>query len=279
MLASTTLAAPAPGATAHALRHGGGLQVGLHSTRSGMVTLEAVPDHRIRIQASAASGTCEGKRFTYAPGDLDLLPAGSAARWEEDGDSASVILRFPPSLLQRTADDLGLDGTRVGLAPLHQLRDPQIEHIAWALHADRQAGHPGGPIYAESLGLALATHLVARHRTQQAPLRGLSKTQLQRVTDHVEAHLDQDLSMARLAQVAGISASHLKTLFKRSTGLPVHAYVVRRRVERARMLLLRRDLPASRIALEAGFAHQSHMLRCLRRVLGPAAMPLVRRAH
>ncbi|MBC7991029.1 MAG: AraC family ligand binding domain-containing protein, partial [Luteimonas sp.] len=190
MLPSTTIAAPAPGATAHALRHAGGLQVGLHSTRSGMVTLEAVPDHRIRIQASAASGTCEGKRFTYAPGDLDLLPAGSAARWEEDGDSASVILRFPPSLLQRTAEDLGLDGTRVGLAPLHQLRDPQIEHIAWALHADRQAGQPSGPIYAESLGLALATHLVVRHRTQQAPLRGLSKTQLQRVIDHVEAHLD-----------------------------------------------------------------------------------------
>ena len=276
MLSAAAIATSATGAV---LPRAGGLQVGLHATRSGVVTFDAVEDHRIRLQASAASGTCEGKRFTYAPGDLDLLPAGSAARWEEDSDGASVILRFPPSLLQRTAEDLGLDSARIGLLPRHQLRDPQIEHIAWALHADREAGHPGGPIYAESLGLALAAHLVARHRTQQLPVRGLSKTQLQRVTDYVETHLDQDLSMARLAEVAGISASHLKTLFKRSTGLPVHAYVVRRRVERARSLLLRRDLPASQIALEAGFAHQSHMVRCLRRVLGAAALPLVRHAH
>lgn len=257
----------------------GSLQVDLFPTRSGIVTFDAVPDHRIRLQTTAASGICEGKRFAYSAGELDLLPAGSAAQWEEDSDSASVIVRFPPSLLQRTAEDLGLDSARIGLAPRHQLRDPQIEHIAWALHADREAGYPGGPIYAESLGLALAAHLVARHRTPQASLRGLSKTQLQRVTEYVETHLDQDLTMACLAAVAGISASHLKTLFKRSTGLPVHAYVVRRRVERARTLLLRRDLPTSQIALEAGFAHQSHMVRCLRRVLGSAALPLMRRSH
>lgn len=271
--AATSAAAPA------ALPHAAGLQVDLLALRPGIVTFDAVPDHRIRIQANAASGICEGKRFAYAPGELDLLPAGSAAQWQEDGDSVSVVLRFPPSLLQRTAEDLGWDGARVGLAPRHQLRDPQIEHLAWALHADREAGHPGGPIYAESLGLALAAHLVARHRMPQVPLQGLSKAQLQRVTDYVEAHLDQDLSIARLADVAGISASHLKVLFKRSTGLPVHAYIVRRRVERARTLLLRRELPASQIALEAGFAHQSHMVRSLRRVLGSAAAPLMRRTH
>lgn len=271
MLSSTAIPAAMPRAS--------GLQVDLFPTRPGIVTFDAVPDHRIRLQTTAASGICEGKRFAYSAGELDLLPAGSAAQWEEDSDSASVILRFPPSLLQRTAEDLGLDSARIGLAPRHQLRDPQIEHIAWALHADREAGHPGGPIFAESLGMALAAHLVARHRTPQTSLRGLSKTQLQRVTDYVETHLDQNLTMACLAAVAGISASHLKTLFKRSTGLPVHAYVVRRRVERARTLLLRREMPTTQIALEAGFAHQSHMVRCLRRVLGSAAIPLLRRAH
>ncbi|WP_224249360.1 helix-turn-helix transcriptional regulator [Hyalangium gracile] len=65
-----------------------------------------------------------------------------------------------------------------------------------------------------------------------------------------------------------ISASHLKTLFKRSTGLPVHEYVIQRRVERARSLLMRGELPAGQVALEAGFSHQSHMARCMRRVLG-----------
>jgi methylphosphotriester-DNA--protein-cysteine methyltransferase len=61
--------------------------------------------------------------------------------------------------------------------------------------------------------------------------RGLSKPQLRRVTAYIEESLDQDLSLSRLAEVAEVSASHLKTLFKRSTGLPVHEYVIQRRDE------------------------------------------------
>lgn len=253
------------------------LQVDLHAHPRGVVSFDAINEHRIRIQSGHASGRCEGKRFTASSGDIDLLPAGTAARWEEDDASASIVLRIPPSLLQRAAEDFGFDGARIGLAPRHQLRDPQIEHLAWALRADREAGRPSGPLYAESLGLALAAHLVTQHRAAPSiPSRGLSKPQLQRISDFVEAHLDETLTLSRLAEVAGISASHLKTLFKRSTGLPVHAYVVRRRVERARALLLQRELPAGRIALEAGFSHHSHMVRCLRRVLGAAAAPLLR---
>lgn len=252
--------------------HESAMQVGRHVTRPGRVVLAAVPDHRIKVHTGApVTGTCGASRFRYAHGDVDLLPAGSADGWEEDAASTSVMLRFPPSLLARTADELGLDGSRVGLVPRHQFRDSQIGHIAWALDADREAGHPGGRLYAESLTTALATYLVSRHRVPQPPLRGLSKPQLRRVTEYIEACLDQDLSLARLAEVAGISTSHLKTLFKRSMGLPVHAYVVRRRVERARSLLLRRDIPTSQVALEAGFSHQSHMVRCMRRVLGAEA--------
>ncbi|KYF72421.1 hypothetical protein BE15_48030 [Sorangium cellulosum] len=58
----------------------------------------------------------------------------------------------------------------------------------------------------------------------------------------------------------------------------MHEYVVQRRVERARALLLRGDLPASQVAIEAGFAHQSHMARCMRRVLGVTPTALAGRS-
>lgn len=99
------------------------------------------------------------------------------------------------------------------------------------------------------------------------------------MTSFIEEHLDQPLSLAAIADVAGVSASHLKTLFRRSTGLPVHRYVVQRRVERARQLIVRGDLPASQVALAAGFAHQSHMARCLRRALGVTPSALARSAR
>ena len=149
-------------------------------------------------------------------------------------------MHVSPALLRRAAEDTGRDPDHAGLEPRHQIRKPQIEHIAWALDADRRAGHPGGLLYAESLGLALAVHLLASHAgpTPPAP-RALTRAQLGRLTEHIEANLDRNLSLDRLARVAGMSASHLKTLFRRATGVPLHRYVVQRRVQRARTLLER----------------------------------------
>ena len=61
--------------------------------------------------------------------------------------------------------------------------------------------------------------------------------------------------MNELAAIAGVSPSHFKTLFKQSVGMPVHQYVIRRRVEYA-------------VELQAGFANQSHLARCMRATLG-----------
>jgi AraC family transcriptional regulator len=170
--------------------------------------------------------------------------------------------------LQRAANDIGIDAARIGLEPRFQFRDPQIEHVAWALETEHRQGAPNGALYTESLGLALAIHLLGRHKSTVAVKRGLSALQLRRVTAYIENNIEQDLSLDALAQIAHLSASHFKTLFKRSTGFAVHEYVIRRRVDRAKQLLARGNLPASQVAAAAGFSHQSHMARAMRRVLG-----------
>ncbi|WP_437760571.1 helix-turn-helix domain-containing protein [Sorangium sp. So ce1389] len=255
-----------------------GMRVDVLTTQPGVIALEASDDHRLRVLAgSPVRGICGVQRLLYTRGDIDILPAGFADVWEEEDANTSLILRLSPSLLRRAAMDMGRDPDKAGLDLRHQLRDPQIQHIAWALDAERTAGYPSGLLYTESLGLALAVHLLGRSPAPTRPPRGLSKLQLRRLTSYIEEHLDQNLSLERLAGVAEVSASHLKTLFKRSTGVPVHEYVVQRRVERAKALLLRGDLPASQVAIEAGFAHQSHMARCMRRVLGVTPTALARR--
>jgi AraC family transcriptional regulator len=236
-----------------------------------------MPDHRLKIHAGPpVQGACRLHRFRYTRGDVDIVPAGTSDVWQEEQSSTSLMLQISPSLLYRAAEEMGLDPDRAGLEPRHQFRDPQIEHIAWALDAERKAGHPGGLLYTESLGHALAIHLLGRYPAPSDPGHGLSRRQLQRLTAYVEEHLDRDLSLACLATVAELSASHLKTLFKRSTGLPVHEYVVQRRVERARVLLQQGELPASQVALDVGFAHQSHMARWMRRILGVTPTAVVR---
>jgi|GEM_PF-273930 len=255
-----------------------GLHVDRYITRPGQVVLDAVAEHRVKVHTGRpVTGRCGVDRFRYARGDVDLLPAGSADTWHEDASSTSVMLRFSPILLSRTAEELGLDGATAGLPLRHQFRDERIAHIAWALDSDHRAGRPDGRLYSDGLSSALLALLVSGYCIVRRGERGLPTRQLRRVIDHIEAHLDQDLSLLQLAAIAGLSASHLKTQFKRATGMPVHAYVVWRRVERARPLLARRELPVSQIALEVGFAHQSHMVRALRRVLGADADLLLRR--
>ena len=256
-----------------------GVGVDLRITPPGEVALEAVPDHRVKLHVgTAVRGACRAHHFVYTRGDIDILPAGTSDVWHEQDASTSIVLRLSPSLLRRAADDMGIDPDRASIAPRHQIQDPRIEHIALALDAERRAASPSGLLYAESLGLALAVHLLGHHAATERAPRGLSRPRLRRITDYIEEHLDRDLSLVTLAGIAELSASHLKTLFRRSMGVPVHEYVVQRRVERARALLERGNLPASQVALEAGFAHQSHMARCMRRVLGVRPSAVARRA-
>ena len=98
--------------------------------------------------------------------------------------------------------------------------------------------------------------------------RALPVWRLRHVLDYIQAHLAEDLTLAELAGVAGFSRSHFKPLFKQATGMPVHRFVVERRIERARALLLEGGKSMAEIALQAGFSHPSHMARCMRRVLG-----------
>ena len=76
--------------------------------------------------------------------------------------------------------------------------------------------------------------------------------------------------------MAGVSPSYFKALFKAAVGVPAHRYVVRRRVARAVELIKSGDHPLAEVALETGFAHQSHMARAMRNVLGRTPGELAR---
>jgi AraC family transcriptional regulator len=256
------------------------VEVVLRKLPRGEIAFAASGDHLISVHASApARMSCHGGaiRSLATRGEIFILPSGASDKCTQDDASEVVDLRLPAALVRRAAQEMGLD-PETGPALECGVRDTQIEHLAWALEAERRAKSPGGRLYRECLGLALAVQLLSRHRAPRAarPPAGLPAKRLQLVVDCIEADLAGDLSLLRLARVAAVSASHFRVLFKRSMGVPVHEYVVQRRVARARALLQAGQLPPSVIALEVGFAHQSHLARCMRRVLGVTPSELVR---
>ncbi len=204
-----------------------------------------------------------------APGNIDVIPMGCGVRWVDDGPTRVLSLLLQPQLVSTAARDIGLNEDLVSIAPQMQLDDPSLRHICWAIVAELEDGAPSGRVYGDSLGLALASHLLQRFtRTpRRAGAAQLSQRQMQRVREYIEEHLSEDLALSELAMIAGLSPSHFKVVFKTSVGIPVHQYIIRRRVEVAARLLLHGST-AAEAAKQAGFADQSHMARCMRRVLG-----------
>jgi AraC family transcriptional regulator len=220
-------------------------------------------------------------------GDLDIIPARTASSWETKQEGTALIMCVPDELLRAVATRLDRDPGDIDIADRFQMRDPVIEHIGWTLKADIDSNYDrvssnfgsrrlpreaGSSILRDSLGVALAARLLQRHYRGSLPMRevrgGLTHTKLERVIAHIEDNLASKLSLPSIAEIAGISVSHLKTLFRNSTGVPVYEYVLRRRVERAQLLLRNHRLTISEVALATGFAHQSHLARHMHRILG-----------
>jgi AraC family transcriptional regulator len=203
-------------------------------------------------------------------GQFCVVPAQATTRWIVSRPARSLLLCLVPSLWRETTQTLGAGEPE--LAPWIHIRDPQIERIGWMMQAEDHDGHPGGRLFADSLGCALAARLLALQspqRTAPAARPGaLPAWRLRRVIEYIEEHLDEDLTLAQLAGVASFSVSHFKPLFRRAVGMPVHRFVLERRVERARVRLMEGKQSRTEIALEAGFTHPSHMARSMRRVLG-----------
>jgi transcriptional regulator of acetoin/glycerol metabolism len=99
---------------------------------------------------------------------------------------------------------------------------------------------------------------------------GLSPRVLQRIREHIEAHIEEKISVDALATLAGLSAPHFTRAFRHSAGFPPHTYVLRRRLERAELMLRNTQLPLSEIAAAMGFADQSHLTRHFHRLTGVA---------
>jgi len=212
----------------------------------------------------------KSQRRLSTPGDLDIIPSGCVASWDEDGPTTMLAIQLTPSLVRAAAQDMGLDPDHVSVEPHLQLRDPGIEHIGWAIKEELEAADPHGRLYADCLGMALAARLLQRYAPVAPRQLGndFSKRRLQNVFDYIHDNLASDLSLGELAAVAGLSASHFKSLFKEATDVPVHQYVIQCRVEHAVNLLTHGKASLSEVASLAGFSDQSHMARCMRRVLG-----------
>jgi AraC family transcriptional regulator len=250
----------------------------------GVVETPAAPRHFLSMHVGEpirVDCSCDGARYRgwQSPGRIDLTPAGARGRWEDADEAKVILVSIAPSLLANSARELGVNLDRMVLAPQFQTIDPQLRHIIWALALAAESWPQTEPLLVDGLARALSARLISAYTGSPlaAPRQQeLSPRQRRRVLDFIEANLAEKITLADIAREAGIGCTHLKVLFKRSMGIPVHQYVIQRRVEAAAQLIKENACSLGDIAAAAGFAHQSHMARCMRRVLGVTPSMLAR---
>jgi AraC family transcriptional regulator len=211
------------------------------------------------------------QRQRVTPGDVHLTSPDVPMWYRLQESSEILMLALAPSFMQHAAHEF------TGTAPLElrnqrAIRDAPILHLGLALQAELEAGCPAGRLYGEGLATALAVHLLQHYTVCSPQLRryrgGLPQARLRRVLGYMHAHLDQELSLAALAAVAQMSPYYFSRLFKQSTGLSPHQYLLHQRVERAKHLLSDPRRKIAEVSGTLGFPHQSHFTATFHTVVG-----------
>ncbi|MBP5977187.1 helix-turn-helix transcriptional regulator [Brasilonema sp. CT11] len=211
------------------------------------------------------------KTSLFSAGDTVINPAGLfvAPRWSAEVEI--LLLGIDPVFMTRIAEQMNRH-SGLELIPRFQFRDELLRSLALNLIAEFEQDIPPDPVYAEFLTHTLIAHLIRWYSVAGSkPLpanKGLSVSKVALVKDYINEHLSEVLSLEVLATVVDLSPSHFMTLFKLSTGLAPHQYVIAQRIEKAKALLTQTRLSISDIASQTGFADQSHLTRLMRRHTG-----------
>jgi AraC family transcriptional regulator len=202
-------------------------------------------------------------------GDFTVFPAGISYGVAWDRAIEVLMVGFDPALIQQTVLELN-DCEKWKLAancdleifPKNKLNDPLIYQIGLALKNELNANGSIDRLYTESLTDTLLVQLL-RHCSSPPDNRSLSvkgsNLKLKEILEYINENITCDLSLAELSTIAGMGIHQFGNLFKRLTGLSPYQYIIQQRLDKARELLKDRDLSIVDIAIQSGFASQSHL--------------------
>jgi AraC family transcriptional regulator len=187
-----------------------------------------------------------------------------------DAPEECIIVEIDPLIVSRlTVRDLFKNSC---LVPHIHGRYRAIELLVGAMEEEIVNGCTSGPLFAESISLALISyignHFSAHENSLTSPRQELSSARIRLIQDYIMSNMDQSFSLENLAVLANLSAQHLCFSFKKSMGITPYQFVLRCRIERAKQLLHEKDVSIAETALAVGFSSQSHFSDRFRRLTG-----------
>lgn len=243
----------------------------------GVVAIpEVLPGYRVTLSLRENDATLRiGRRTTtdglFAAGTTVLGQPEDVFRGEMRGHVDVLLFLMQSASAAARLDDLGYRSPVTELRDLPARADPGLLDASRRLVAVLDSGLAGSELHCETLIEAMVTRILLRHgaAAERAAYREtLSPIKLRRLMEFIEENLAAPLRLADLARAAATSRAHLARAFRNETGLPLHRYLLGRRLEHARMLLLRTDRPVGEIARLCGFVDAAHFSRAYKIAFG-----------
>jgi AraC family transcriptional regulator len=220
------------------------------------------------------AGICQ--EATPKTGAIWLSPAGVGKEIVITAPIPQTMhLYLPTALFDRLKDDFNLP-----VAPAHSIRhavglgDDVIDHIGRSILSELTVETAGSRVYVEAASLTLAARLLQKYcdsgacASTESSAHSLDHIRLRRVLDYIAANIGEDISLVKLAGIAGYSTYHFARKFTLAMGIPPHRYISRIRLEKAMAELAAGKLPLAEIALNAQFSSQASFTRAFHRATG-----------
>jgi AraC family transcriptional regulator len=180
---------------------------------------------------------------------------------------------IPRATFDRLADDHGADRiVELAVRPGIAANDPIVLHLGDCLLPAIERYDATNDQFVDRITTALNIHFARVYGGMNFPrplvTGGLAPWQLRLARDTINAHLEDGLSSEQLAHECKLSVTHFAKAFARSTGISPHRWLMQRRVDVAKDLLLTTDSSLIEISLKCGFSDQSHFTRVFAEATG-----------
>ena len=220
------------------------------------------------VHAGANRFTYRGGRHVAPPGTVCTVTVDEVHAGEVTAEGLRYRCLYPaPAVMTEVAAELRerTDNRVFALPPV--IDDPIMAHLVNSMF---EAENLGAPLLTrQTLLAALLARVLVRHAVERIEpcCRDAAADAVRTARDFLHDNLDENISLERLAIIAGTAPFRLIRGFKRQHGLPPHAYLTQLRVRRAKALIAT-GVGLAETAAAVGFADQSHLNRHFKRILG-----------
>jgi AraC family transcriptional regulator len=153
----------------------------------------------------------------------------------------------------------------------HCEMDAILKHLGMTVLSAMRRSKPAPKLFLDYIGQTILAHASYAYggAASSGLIQGhLAPWQARRAKEFLNANLDGDISLASVAAECNLSVSHFARAFRRTFGRPPHRWLMERRVDAVKDLLLTSRLTLAEVANKCGFADQSTLSRSFKRVLG-----------